>query len=668
MGRTDNTETPRSQRRTGMRRRRPRHRAAWWTATLALTGSALLAGCGASHTANAEAPAHQTASSADANAQSGPTSEGRGGGAASTAGPANQAGANTAGGTSGAAASGSQDGRGSGSNPTHTPEAGSIGETGNGVGGTRSPAAGWSLVAGGGQTAAYPLQNAPGFAPDAVQFVDSAHGWLVGPNQIYATSDGGRRWAEVYQTSAQTILRVDFVNRDTGFALMTAAGSGASGLALWQTSDGGRSWQKVTPASAADALPGALQSGQQVQIRFLDARTGFVFLSGTTAEMTGASAVPAAAYETTDGGQHWRALPVPKGATAVAYADAGHGTALVSGGTQFQMERTSDGGATWQTVLQKSTQNDVTGQVWMDTPRDIWVQVIGGYGMMQEGYTLFHSADAGATWSTPVANATAGGGPAPGVPNAGPATAGPGLVADDIDVVDEGHAFEAGVSLPTGPYGIVSTGRTGDGVHWQNGPDGFPGSFGAISFVNDQQGWLVTRADNRFADVFATVDGGANWSLIYQFVLSPQGVQNGRLTPIAYTANQLQEAGQTGQRDGIPVWLPTLGLDNDALHIVKTDGDGSIGLVYNHIWLIESKHPVDIPSEPEVQYQEQLADGSAARYVETTNQRGQVNQFLFFKRGSTYVLMEYLQSNAPYSDWQMVRVANSLEAVTQASS
>lgn len=590
-------------------------------------------------------------------------------------------------GNSGATTAVSSNGTGSGSsNGTQGSDSGGSGGSGGNAPGSAGQASKGSFSKGGSSSAeawrvtpppasglsAYGLQDAAGMRPQDLQFFDASDGWIAGGKLLYATKDGGKSWSKVYSGSEQ-LEQIDFLSPTSGFALMSSGTGGAgqtTGLALWQTNDGGSSWTRVTTASALPVQ--GLTAGQQCQITFRDAKHGLLSVSGSTEQRSG-STTTAHAYATNDGGHTWKALAVPSGAKAVAYADAFHGLALVSGATHFGIEWTTDGGQTWKTVYTKSAQAELSGDVWMDATGDAWVQVDGGYGMMQESYTLLHSSDSGANWTTAVANATAGGGPAPGVPDANSSMRGPGLVAAGLDLVDGQHAILAGVSLASGQYGLVSTGWTGDGgASWHNGTEQMPGQGGMVSFVNPQHGWLVSTANKRFADVFTTVNGGQSWSLAYQFVLSQDGAQNGRITDIHYQNDALAKIGATGLRDGVQVYLPTKGLDNDVFHIVKTNGDNSVGLVYDHLWVIESSKPLAKPAGPQVNYEEQLggsltnhSDGDFGNYVETTNQQGQVNKFLFFKQGDTYVSIQYLQPGSVYSDRQLVQVANSLGALAK---
>lgn len=70
----------------------------------------------------------------------------------------------------------------------------------------------------------------------AVDFVDPDHGWAVGQNgTIIATSDGGKTWQAQESGFELTIRSIDFVDNRTGWAV------GHLGLIL-HTTDGGQTW------------------------------------------------------------------------------------------------------------------------------------------------------------------------------------------------------------------------------------------------------------------------------------------------------------------------------------------------------------------------------------------------------------------------------------------
>ena len=72
-----------------------------------------------------------------------------------------------------------------------------------------------------------------------VYFVDRAHGWVVGHDQvILRTQDGGKSWALVYEDAdaESPLLDVYFQDNQHGFAI------GAYGQFL-ETADGGNSWE-----------------------------------------------------------------------------------------------------------------------------------------------------------------------------------------------------------------------------------------------------------------------------------------------------------------------------------------------------------------------------------------------------------------------------------------
>jgi hypothetical protein len=117
-------------------------------------------------------------------------------------------------------------------------------------------------------------------------------------------------------------------------------------------------------------------------------------------------------------GKTWKPLPVPKQLTGDAYFhDKANGWAVTQENGVFQVMRTVDGGQSWSAVMKRETVALLSGAVIRSAGKDdAWIQCIGGYGMNQTSYSLFHTTDGGRHWQTVIAKSTAGGGPAPGFP------------------------------------------------------------------------------------------------------------------------------------------------------------------------------------------------------------------------------------------------------------
>lgn len=183
-----------------------------------------------------------------------------------------------------------------------------------------------------------------------VDFVSPTLGWAAdrsGPAFILArTEDGGRTWMAVEDPpSAQSVCFGD-------------AGHGwvAAGSRVWRTGDGGRTW------TAAFEAPAVIQA-QRAAVECLGSDIAWVTFTGPVGMFHAVSAV----YRTVDGGVSWEPVladgsladklrvPVAAGAVPGPTGIAGKGTALFVGGCepcrgygQAFIQRTEDGGQTWQ--------------------------------------------------------------------------------------------------------------------------------------------------------------------------------------------------------------------------------------------------------------------------------------------------------------------------------
>jgi photosystem II stability/assembly factor-like uncharacterized protein len=183
------------------------------------------------------------------------------------------------------------------------------------------------------------------------------------------------------------------------------------------------------------------------------------------------------------------------------------------------VERTTNGGKTWDTVMSRKLESDLTGAVIRSGGKpDVWVELIGDSGMTQTSYSLFHSSDGGSKWTTVIANSTAGGGPAPGFPigdTSGPRNEGTGPGA--LYVVDKTTAVMSGVCSACDAPNTL--GWTNDGgATWQNSPEKLPG-YGQqqLGFADAKHGWWVLNDYETPSMLYVTSDGGKTWKQTFEF-------------------------------------------------------------------------------------------------------------------------------------------------------
>jgi len=204
----------------------------------------------------------------------------------------------------------------------------------------------------------------------AVDFVSEASGWIVGNDAgnnvsvILRTVNGGATWIAVLEVIGDTLLDVDFVDDQTGYAV------GAEGVA-YRTSDGGQNWQEVPATTwksqrSVEAVSVSPKSGDAAgsQLRisesiasmfFLDAKTGWAAGDTPTGDSVN---VRGLLLGTTNGGATWTELTSPHGGPAIAsavndifFVSATEGWAACGSleeGEEDLLLHTRDGGRTWE--------------------------------------------------------------------------------------------------------------------------------------------------------------------------------------------------------------------------------------------------------------------------------------------------------------------------------
>ncbi|WP_409344655.1 WD40/YVTN/BNR-like repeat-containing protein [Paenibacillus sp. MBLB4367] len=326
----------------------------------------------------------------------------------------------------------------------------------------------------------------------AVRLADAKSGWTGGEGWIARTDDAGKTWSMQYQ-GAGTVRQLFALNGQDAWATLDGSneGSEAGSYSLLNTADGGKHWAKT------GAVP----------------NQGFLhFVSKSEAYSANA--------KTTDGGKTWSSLPVPERMVGDAYFhDAKNGWAVTQDKEKASIVRTTDGGKAWTTVMSRPIADPLAGTVIRSAgANDAWVEWIGGSGMTQTSYSLFHSSDGGKQWQTVLANSTAGAGPAPGIAiddkqGAKNAGSGPG----PLYVVNPSAAFMGGYC---GACDLPNTvGKTTDGGKtWINGAQSIEGYAGALlAMADDKQGWWIGTDNTAPSVMYTTSDGGAHWSKAHTF-------------------------------------------------------------------------------------------------------------------------------------------------------
>jgi photosystem II stability/assembly factor-like uncharacterized protein len=271
-------------------------------------------------------------------------------------------------------------------------------------------------------------------------------GSTAGSAVLYATADGGRRWA--VRGRVPMGATAEFRSPTDGWAV--AVGTGAAGseaFAVWVTHDGGRTWRIVrsepmggggsgdvgwvrftTPTSGWLALVRMASPGfdlarttdggrtwRSVRLPVGRSPSTQVLLQppsfwGETGVMSAWQDGRLVTFHTTSGGATWSAIPaqgiapqspnVFPGDTVVHWLTARLGWVgplATRAGAPGLIERTADGGRTWETVAR------VRGLTWgmatsldVVTPRVAWLLVLRS---ADAGYEIWRTRDGGRSWT-----------------------------------------------------------------------------------------------------------------------------------------------------------------------------------------------------------------------------------------------------------------------------
>ncbi|WP_060859290.1 WD40/YVTN/BNR-like repeat-containing protein [Paenibacillus riograndensis] len=319
-----------------------------------------------------------------------------------------------------------------------------------------------------------------------VDFLNADTGRAAGNGFVIGTSDGGCHFQEIYQ-GQWSFQQIEFPDNVHGWALASVKGGQVKYLI--RTTDGGSTWKRLSQSPVTFE-----------RIEFVDGTTGFGYNR-------------ASAYYTKDGGSTWTRIPTPANTRGADFTTRSSGWAVVvAQGSGYRIMRTTDGGASWKQLKTVAYPNPQYAQIYANASQ-VYTVLYGGSGMSQTSYSLYGSSDAGRSWTRIIAQATAGGGPAPGSGPAkqekGPASGSPG----NMQVVGKTTAFLVGYQ-PAAQ--MVGTGITkNNGRAWSNSKTVL-GFEGVISFTDPNQGWLAVRNMNS-STLYATKDGGASWKAKFAF-------------------------------------------------------------------------------------------------------------------------------------------------------
>jgi len=214
-------------------------------------------------------------------------------------------------------------------------------------------------------------------ALNAVQFVGSSQGWVVGSDRILHTADGGQHWVTQYLTSTKAgLATVDFTDASHGWVV--------GGTTILATTDGGAHWR---------ALPEPCDPIRAVH--FFTSSDGIAVAGGALPYLGVPSGRGGVLLGTSDGGAHWHRLPSPRAVQSACFTSAQRGW-LGAGGNIYG---TANGGRTWTLAVRgphvaggSPRYSSATAEVECAGPSAAWAELIGpGVGMSHQQQVGYHT-------------------------------------------------------------------------------------------------------------------------------------------------------------------------------------------------------------------------------------------------------------------------------------
>ncbi|HXI95633.1 MAG TPA: hypothetical protein VNG04_05875 [Candidatus Acidoferrum sp.] len=293
------------------------------------------------------------------------------------------------------------------------------------------------------------------------------------------------------------LASVDFVSPTTGWFTATFD---SGRFAVMHTTDAGSRWTRQLAGDVGSA---------GVYIKFFNSNQGVVAVLGPQSVI----------YRTADGGGRWSAHPMLSGVrylnsvSSVSFPDAIHGWLLLSTpnvASGVELERTSDGGATWTNLGSPSVGSDVAYGVHFTNPHVGWLD-----SLSTRPYA-YRTVDGGVTWQQVQLPSPRGGWPAAGqFVVAAQSTQGIGVIATVASFAPPAGRSGIGASVVGYPPLTV---RTFDG--------GVPVSYVYVTFIDkiSNSSWSAADTKSRSGSSsqvqapnqvqLGSLDGGSTWSVI----------------------------------------------------------------------------------------------------------------------------------------------------------
>ncbi len=335
--------------------------------------------------------------------------------------------------------------------------------------------------------------------------VDENTGYAVGSNgTIIKTTNGGASWSRLNSRVTEHLTDVDFVDNLNGYAV------GGNGVAL-KTSNGGMTWSKLNTGT----------SNYLYAVNFpVNGNVGYIGGAGSTL------------LKTLDGGQTWSVQNITWGYVydIVFPQDATTGYASTIYGTLGYIYKTTDGGATWNSLLyfEDASINSLS------FPQNNQVGYLTDKNT-SNGHGVWKTTDGGTTWSH--------------------LTAGIGSVVRSVDFPENSLN-----GIAVGKSGAILSTSDG-GATWSEG------NIGVDNEIND-----IERIDNNVAYaagsggiILKTTDGGsAPIEMLYMHPTASGSVNNFSHMSGCYTDWDCVNDQPSNDGTGLPATVHSLSYIGDS--------------------------------------------------------------------------------------------------------
>ncbi len=214
-----------------------------------------------------------------------------------------------------------------------------------------------------------------------VSMADAGTIYAVTNKKIIKTADGGTTWNVLYQIPTGGVV-FNYIKAFQNGIIAEADSAGASSQPLiLKSTDAGANWTQVS-----NTLTGCWSGDVWHRIEFVTPDIGFFHCSGISPQRT---------FKTTDGGATWSDVGLNNIQFEMKFYNASYGitvnTQVNGSDTEFFINRTIDGGATWltkSTAIQTYYTRDI--EFIPGNPSELFLTATDG---------LYYSADSGKVWT-----------------------------------------------------------------------------------------------------------------------------------------------------------------------------------------------------------------------------------------------------------------------------